>query len=78
MNKIKHMNQRIVMQFVTQKVQLMSSDVSFIFSLYALSLFYNVNIFYVYKNTYYEMFSNVSADSDTNTTPKIDAFRNGG
>ena len=24
--------------------------------LYALSLFYNVNIFYVYKNTYYEMF----------------------
>lgn len=37
--------------------------------LYALSLFYNVNIFYVYKNTYYEMFSNASADaeSDTNT-----------
>jgi hypothetical protein len=41
--------------------------------LYALSLFYNVNIFYVYKNTYYEMFSNSSADaeSDTNTTAKI-------
>ncbi len=39
--------------------------------LYALSLFYNVNIFYVYKNTYYEMFSNASADSDTNATAKI-------
>ena len=39
--------------------------------LYALSLFYNVNIFYVYKNTYYEMFSNATADSDTNTTTKI-------
>jgi hypothetical protein len=41
--------------------------------LYALSLFYNVNIFYVYKNTYYEMFSNASADaySETNTTAKI-------
>jgi hypothetical protein len=43
--------------------------------LYALSLFYNVNIFYIYKNTYYEMFSNASvnatADSDTNTTAKI-------
>lgn len=41
--------------------------------LYALSLFYNVNIFYVYKNTYYEMFSNASADSDsdTNTNAKI-------
>ena len=39
--------------------------------LYALSLFYNVNIFYVYKNTYYEMFSNANADSDTNTTAKI-------
>ena len=26
--------------------------------LYALSLFYNVNIFYVYKNTYYEMITN--------------------
>ena len=35
--------------------------------LYALSLFYNVNIFYVYKNTYYEMFSNADAD----TTAKI-------
>lgn len=39
--------------------------------LYALSLFFNVNIFYVYKNTYYEMFSNATADSDTNTTTKI-------
>ena len=41
--------------------------------LYALSLFYNVNIFYVYKNTYYEMFSNASADADseTNATAKI-------
>ena len=39
--------------------------------LYALSLFYNVNIFYIYKNTYYEMFSNASADSDTNATAKI-------
>jgi hypothetical protein len=29
--------------------------------LYALSLFYNVNIFYVYKNTYYEMFANTNA-----------------
>ena len=29
--------------------------------LYALSLFYNVNIFYVYKNTYYEMFANTTA-----------------
>jgi hypothetical protein len=45
--------------------------------LYALSLFYNVNIFYVYKNTYYEMFSNANAnananaDSETNATAKI-------
>ena len=39
--------------------------------LYALSLFYNVNIFYVYKKTYYEMFSNASADSETNATAKI-------
>jgi hypothetical protein len=30
--------------------------------LYALSLFYNVNIFYVYKNTYYKMFADASAD----------------
>ena len=35
--------------------------------LYALSLFYNVNIFYVYKNTYYKMFSNADADSDSDT-----------
>jgi hypothetical protein len=35
--------------------------------LYALSLFYNVNIFYVYKNTYYEMFSNANTNTDTNT-----------
>ena len=33
--------------------------------LYALSLFYNVNIFYIYKKTYYEMFAN------TNTGSKI-------
>jgi hypothetical protein len=42
--------------------------------LYALSLFYNVNIFYIYKNTYYEMFANANAnaaDSDTNPTSKI-------
>lgn len=32
--------------------------------LYALSLFYNVNIFYIYKNTYYEMFANANADTD--------------
>ena len=32
--------------------------------LYALSLFYNVNIFYVYKNTYYEMYSNENANTD--------------
>ena len=37
--------------------------------LYALSLFYNVNIFYVYKNTYYEMFTDINAY--TNTTSKI-------
>jgi hypothetical protein len=35
--------------------------------LYALSLFYNVNIFYIYKNTYYEMFANATTD----TTAKI-------
>ena len=35
--------------------------------LYALSLFYNVNIFYVYKNTYYEMFSNANTNTNTNT-----------
>jgi hypothetical protein len=39
--------------------------------LYALSLFYNVNIFYVYKNTYYEMFANSNTDTDTDTTAKI-------
>jgi hypothetical protein len=42
--------------------------------LYALSLFYNVNIFYIYKNTYYEMFANANAnaaDSDTIPTSKI-------
>jgi hypothetical protein len=37
--------------------------------LYALSLFYNVNIFYIYKNTYYEMFAN--SNTDTDTTAKI-------
>lgn len=40
--------------------------------LYALSLFYNVNIFYVYKNTYYEMFSN--ADSDASAKIHIIKF----
>jgi hypothetical protein len=34
--------------------------------LYALSLFYNLNIFYVYKNTYYEMFGNTNAFVDAN------------
>ena len=41
--------------------------------LYALSLFYNVNIFYVYKNTYYEMYSNKNALEDTNA--KIHVIR---
>jgi hypothetical protein len=31
-------------------------------TLYALSLFHNVNIFYVYKNTYYEMFVDANAN----------------
>ena len=41
--------------------------------LYALSMFYNVNIFYIYKNTYYEMFANSNTDTDTDTyaTAKI-------
>ena len=37
--------------------------------LYALSLFYNINIFYVYKNTYYEMFTDIN--SYANITSKI-------
>jgi len=41
--------------------------------LYALSLFYNVNIFYVYKNTYYEMFSN--ANKYDYTTAKIHVIK---
>jgi len=40
--------------------------------LYALSLFYSVNIFYVYKNTYYEMFAN--ANTDTNSIIYIIKF----
>jgi hypothetical protein len=40
--------------------------------LYALSLFYSVNIFYVYKNTYYEMFAN--ANTDTNAKIYIIKF----
>lgn len=35
--------------------------------LYALSLFYNVNIFYIYKKTYYEMFAN----TNTNASSKV-------
>jgi len=35
--------------------------------LYALSLFYNINIFYIYKKTYYEMF----ADTNTNDNSKV-------
>ena len=35
--------------------------------LYALSLFYNINIFYIYKKTYYEMF----ADTNTNANSKV-------
>lgn len=42
--------------------------------LYALSLFYNVNIFYVYKNTYYEMFSNANANTDVNSKVYIIKF----
>jgi|LakMenEpi03Aug12_release.lakeMendotaPanAssembly.Ray.scaffolds.fasta_scaffold26943_5 hypothetical protein len=41
--------------------------------LYALCIFYNINIFYVHKNTYYEMFTNIDKptyiikyNSDTN------------
>jgi hypothetical protein len=42
--------------------------------LYALSLFYNVNIFYVYKNTYYNMFSNTNANADINSKVYIIKF----
>jgi len=42
--------------------------------LYALSLFYNVNIFYVYKNTYYEMFANTNALADANAKIYIIVF----
>jgi hypothetical protein len=42
--------------------------------LYALSLFYNVNIFYVYKNTYYEMFSNANANTDISSKIHIIQF----
>lgn len=42
--------------------------------LYALSLFYNVNIFYVYKNTYYEMFSNANKDDYTNAKIHVIKF----
>jgi hypothetical protein len=42
--------------------------------LYALSLFYNVNIFYVYKNTYYEMFSNANKDDYTSAKIHIIKF----
>jgi hypothetical protein len=35
--------------------------------LYALSLFYNINIFYIYKKTYYEMF----AHTNTNANSKV-------
>jgi hypothetical protein len=37
--------------------------------LYALSLFYNVNIFYIYKKTYYEMFANTN--TNTNASSKV-------
>jgi len=33
--------------------------------LYALSLFYNVNIFYIYKKTYYEMFADTNANANS-------------
>jgi len=42
--------------------------------LYALSLFYSVNIFYVYKNTYYEMFSNANANTDISSKTQIIQF----
>jgi hypothetical protein len=42
--------------------------------LYALSLFHNFNIFYVYKNTYYEMFANTNALADTNAKIHIIRF----
>lgn len=42
--------------------------------LYALSLFYSVNIFYVYKNTYYEMFSNANANTDISSKTHIIQF----
>jgi hypothetical protein len=42
--------------------------------LYSLSLFYNLNIFYVYKNTYYEMFANTNALTDTNAKIHIIQF----
>ena len=42
--------------------------------LYSLSLFYNLNIFYVYKNTYYEMFANTNAFADANAKIHIIQF----
>jgi hypothetical protein len=39
--------------------------------LYALSLFYNINIFYIYKKTYYEMF----ADTNANDNSKVYIIR---
>jgi hypothetical protein len=33
--------------------------------LYALSLFYNINIFYIYKKTYYEMFADTNANANS-------------
>ena len=42
--------------------------------LYSLSLFYNLNIFYVYKNTYYEMFGNTNAFADANAKIHIIQF----
>ncbi len=39
--------------------------------LYALSLFYNVNIFYIYKKTYYEMFANTNTNTNANASSKV-------
>lgn len=50
---------KISKNYIESGLMNMSSSSSYITPkvLYALSLFYNVNIFYVYKNTYYEMLS---------------------
>ena len=42
--------------------------------LYALSLFYNINIFYIYKKTYYEMFADTNANANANSKVYIIKF----